>query len=275
MEQKPKYWYTSVSAIEPERVTVRGYDLEDLIGLPFGAAAFLLITGRTPSPQQARVVDALLTGVLDYGLQKAGTVAARAVVSSNPNMQAGLATAVLAAGEHSLATENAARFVAEQYAAWRESGLTMDDFAQAAVSELAARRVRVPGFGHQVFRGLDPRAQKLRAIAVREGLWGEPAELYEAIHRAFTRNPKVAHFPINDVGALAAISIALGFTPEESTALAVIGTLPGVAAHITEELRSGKLVRQIPPEDVEYDVPRRDFAADFGAAGWPIPQEVS
>jgi citryl-CoA lyase len=270
-----KYWQTAVSRIEPERVLVRGYDLESLIGIPFGAATFLMIAGRMPTPNEARVVDALLTGVLDYGLEKAGTVAARAVVSSNPNMQAGLATAILAAGEHSLAPENAARFVAEQHAAWEASGESMEDYARRVVEDFSARRVRIPGFGHQVFRGLDPRAQKLRGIAVEQGLWNAPAELYEAIHREFIRNPKVAHFPMNDVGVIGAISIALGFTPQEATALAVIGTLPGVTAHITEELRSGRLVRAIAPVDVDYDVPELDFAADSAAAGWPAPSTGS
>lgn len=274
MSEQTKYWQTSISEIEPERVFVRGYDLEQVIGIPFGAATYLMIKGEMPTPEQSRVVDALLTGVLDYGLEKAGTVAARAVVSSNPNMQAGLATAILAAGEHSLAPENAARFISEQFAAYEASGLEMTDFAAQVVAEAREKRYRVPGFGHPVFRGEDPRAQKLKGIAVREGLWAGPAALYEAIHLEFVKNPKVAHFPINDVGVIAAISVALGFTPEESTALAVIGTLPGVAAHITEEMRSGRLVRSIPAADVDYDVTRRDLTQDASRLGWPVADKL-
>lgn len=268
MTDTTKYWHTAISEIEPEHVFVRGYDLEQLIGLPFGATTYLLMRGELPTPQQTRVVDALLTAVLDYGLEKAGTVAARAVVSSNPNMQAGLAAAVLAAGEHSLAPENAAAYIAAQYAAYEGSGLTMEEYAARAVAEAKEQRLRIPGFGHPVFRGEDPRAQKLKAIAVSEGLWSGPAELYEAIHREFVKNPKVAHFPMNDVGLIAAIAVALGFTPAETTALAVIGTLPGVAAHITEEFRSGTLVRRIPADDVDYDVPRKSLDADRVRLGW-------
>ncbi|MBT2554156.1 citryl-CoA lyase [Arthrobacter sp. ISL-5] len=274
-ENTSKYWQTSVSEIEPEHIYVRGYDLEKLIGLPFAAATYLLIRGEMPSPQQARVVDAVLSGVLDYGLEKAGTVAARAVVSSNPNMQAGLAAAVLAAGEHSLATENAARFILDHFKAFEVSGLDMSSYAKQVVAEARDKRSRIPGFGHQVFRGEDPRGQKLKSITQREGLWGGPAVLYEAIHQEFVKNPKVAHFPINDVGIMAAVSVALGFTPEESTALAVIGTLPGVAAHITEELHSGRLVRAIPAGDVDYTVSRRDFDEDASRLGWPVPDTLT
>ncbi|MGO1543213.1 MAG: citryl-CoA lyase [Gulosibacter sp.] len=264
-----KYWQTGVSRIEPEHVYIRGYDLESLIGMPFAATVFLQLRGRLPSPNEARVVDAILTAILDYGLEKSGTAASRFVVSSNPNMQAGLAAAVLAAGEHSLAPEFAASYIAEQYEAFQQADTDdMTEFAKSVVEDATARRFRIPGFGHPVFRFEDPRSQKLKQIAVEAGLWQGPAALYEAIHAEFVKNPKLAHFPINDVGMLAALCVALGFTPRESTALAVIGTLPGVAAHITEEMSSGHLIRKIQSTEAEYDVPARDLAADLLEAGW-------
>ena len=88
------YWRSAVSRVTQDKVFVRGYDLEDLIGgLSFTAASFLLIKGRLPSPRETRVLDAVLTAVLDYALRKPGTAAARYVVSANPSMVAGLAAA--------------------------------------------------------------------------------------------------------------------------------------------------------------------------------------
>jgi citryl-CoA lyase len=264
------YWATAISEIHPERVTVRGYDLGDLIGMPFSAATYLMIRGRMPSPAEARVVDALLTGVLDYALAKPGTVAARYAVSSNPSMVAGLATATLSAGKHSLATEDAAAYIARSYEQYLEAGEPdMNVFAERLVQEAQESGLRIPGFGHPVFRGEDPRAQKLRGVAVEAGLWGPPAQLYEAIHRAFVQNPKRSHFPINDVGVMAAMSVAMGFSPREATALAVIGTLPGVAAHVSEEICEGRPVRTIDEASVTYRVPRRDLGQDLDELGWP------
>ncbi|MCP3426942.1 citryl-CoA lyase [Rothia sp. AR01] len=266
------YWRTGVSEVEPENVSIRGYDLEDLIGLPFGAMAFLLIRSRLPTPAETKVFDALLTGVLDYGLQKPGTAAARYVVSSNPNMQAGLATAALAAGDFSLAPENAARFIQERHREFIEAGSgDLEAFARSVVEDADRTRLRIPGFGHPVFKGVDPRGAKLKKIAQEAGLWGEPARLYEAIHAEFIKNPKRSHFPINDVGILAAISIAIGLSPEESTAMAIIGTLPGVTAHISEELNARKPVRVIPPKDTYTSISRRDVVADLKDAGWDCP----
>lgn len=268
VDAAPHYWRTEVSAITPETVFIRGYRLDDLIGMSFTATTFLLIKGRLPTPAETRVLDAVLTGVLDYGLEKSGTAAARYVVSCNPQVQAGIAAAALSAGDYGLATENTARFIAGSYAEFKQSDLPLEDFAEAVVARAKAAKFRIPGFGHQVFRSEDPRAQILKRIAIEADLWGEPALVYEAIHRAFIKQPGRQHFPINDVAVLAAITVAMGFTPEESTALAIMGTIPGVIAHISEELASGRVQRLIPPETVNYVVPSRDFEADLAAAGW-------
>jgi citryl-CoA lyase len=264
-----RYWQSSVSAITPETIYIRGYKLDDLIGTSFTVATFLMIKGRLPSPQEAKVLDAVLTSVLDYGMEKSGTAAARYVVSCNPHVQAGLAAAALGAGDYGLATENTVRFIRDTYAEFEASGAAdMDAFAEQVVAKSRAEKRRIPGFGHQVFKKVDPRAQILRDVAVEAGLWGPPVELYEAVHRAFTKLPGREEFPINDVAMVAAICVAMDFTPEESTALAIIGTLPGVVAHISEELASGKAQRKIPGELVDYDVPRRDLKADLVEAGW-------
>ncbi|MBA6440768.1 citryl-CoA lyase [Streptomyces sp. GMR22] len=265
-----RYWHSSVSRVTPHKVFIRGYDLEDLVGgLPFTAASYLLIKGELPTPQQARVLDAVLTAILDYSLHKPGTAAARYVVSANPSMVAGLAAATMAVGENTLATEDTARFITASCAQYRESGRPMNAFAADLVERMAASKRRIPGLGHPVFKKTDPRAVILRRIAVEEGLWNQPAQLYEAIHAAFTARPGKADIPINDVGLMAAVLVALGFSPEEGTGLAVISTLPGVVAHISEELTSGKPIRIIPDATVSYDVADdKDFSTDWKEAGW-------
>jgi len=273
VDTAPRYWNSQVSEITPETVYVRGYKLDDLIGQSFTATTYLLIKGKLPTPQEARVLDAVLTAVLDYGLEKAGTAAARFAVSGNPNMQAGLAAATLSAGANGLGTENSARFIADTHQSWVEAGEPdMDEFAEAIVADARARRFRIPGFGHPVFKKVDPRSAILRDIAETDGLWGPPAQVYEAVHRAFIKLPGREDFPINDVGVMAAITVAMGFTPEEGTALAIIGTLPGVVAHITEELNSRNAGRVVPVDDVDYDVPRLDLAEGLRSAGWSDKQ---
>jgi citryl-CoA lyase len=265
-----RYWSSAVSRIDDEKVYIRGYDLEDLIGaLPFTAAVYLLVRGELPTPSQIHVLDAVLSGVLDYGLEKPGTVAARFAVSANPSMPAGLAAACLSVGRHTLATEDTSRFVLDAYARYERADLSMREFAEAEVERLRSSRTRIPGLGHPVFKKVDPRGARLRQVAVDEGCWPAAARLYEEVHAAFTRQPGKADIPINDIGIMGAVLVGLGFTPEEGTGLTVLSTMPGVIAHISEELRARRPIRIIPRDQVTYpDEPARDYARDRDAAGW-------
>jgi citryl-CoA lyase len=264
-----KYWTTAISDIVKTDVFIRGYSLGELIGrVPFSAATFLTIRGHMPNQGEARMVDAMLCSILDYALQKPGTAAARYAVSGNPQMVPGMAVAVLSVGEYTLAPEDAGRFIQESYAAMKASGKSMDDSAKSFVDEFRAAGKRVPGFGHPVFRGTDPRAQKLKAIAKENGVWGEVADWYEAVHRAFTTATRKPDIVINEVGMMAAIMSQMGFTPAEMTGVALISSLPGVVAHVSEEMQTGKRIRIISDEIADFPRVRRDLDQDLKAAGW-------
>ena len=263
------YWTTEVSDVEDADVYVRGYSLGDLIGrLPFSGATYLLIRGRIPTRGEARMVDAMLCSILDYSLYKPGTVAARYAVSGNPNMQAGMAVAVMSVGEYTLAPDDSGRFIIESYKRFKDSDEEVDAFSDKFVAEYTASGNRVPGFGHPVFRHLDPRAQRLKQIAREEDCWGEMCDWYEAVHRAFTTLKNKPEIPINEVGMMAAIQAQMGFTPDEMTGIALISSLPGVIAHVSEELKTKTRIRIMPDDVTHYPRERRDLDADLKAAGW-------
>lgn len=269
-------WQTSVSRVDDGKVLIRGYDLESLIGgQSFTASCFLLLRGRLPSPGEQRALDAVLNAILDYGLLKPGTVAARYAVSANPSMVAGLAAAVLSVGTYTLAPEDTARFALTAHARHTALGSSLAETAGTIVADARSRKERIPGIGHPLFKGVDPRAQKLKQIAVAEGLWTERAELFELVHRTFVDAIGKPDIPINDVGMMALVMLELGFTPDEMTGLAVLSTLPGVIAHVSEELASGRRIRTVPDDQVDYGaVVKRDFAADRSTAGREKPHGV-
>src|SRR5688572_24119602 len=96
-------WVTSISRVEDDEILLRGYPHTSVIrSLSFADSFFLMVRGELPSPQERRMLDALLCAVPDYGLFKPGTVAARIAVSGNPSVSAGLAVALLSAGQHTL-----------------------------------------------------------------------------------------------------------------------------------------------------------------------------
>lgn len=264
------YWTTNVSDVEEAAVYIRGYDLGDLIGrIPFSAATYLLIRGKLPTQGEARMVEAMLCSILDYSLYKPGTVAARYCVSGNPQMVAGMATAVLSVGEYTLAPEDSGRFIQESYARMKQAGVPPQEAATRFVAEYRASGLRVPGFGHPKFKTLDPRAQKLKKIARGEGVWGDICDWYENIHQAFITAAKKPEIPINEVGMMAAIMSQMGFTPAEMTGLALISSMPGVVAHVSEELQTKTRIRILPDEITEYPRTRKNLETDLAAAGWP------
>ena len=268
-EITPPHWITSVSDITPEDVYVRGYPIQSLMGtLPFSAITYLIIRKQLPTRGEAQMMDVILSSILDYGLQKSGTVAARAVVSVNPHMTAGLGAGILAAGEYALSPEDAGRFISDTYRSWKKTDQLIDEAATRLVADIRASKRRVPGFGHPVFRGVDPRAEKLRLTAMQAGVWGEIADWYEAVHVAFRTATNKPDLVLNDVGMLAAIMTQMGFTPQEMVGLAILSTFPGLIAHISEELQSGIRNRIIPDQYADYKRGRLDLSADMKAKGW-------
>jgi citrate synthase len=268
-------WTSSVSRVDGDKVRIRGYDLEELIGgASFTTSCFLLIRGRLPSPPEVRVLDAVLNAVLDYALLKPGTVAARYAVSGNPSMTAGLAAAILSVGPTTLAPEDTAHFVRDAHDRYLASGRSLEEAAVEIAEDARSRRLRIPGFGHPRFKRVDPRAQRLKAVAVEAGLWGDKARLYELIHRAFVDASGKPDIPINDVGMMAVVLLELGFSPDEMTGLAILSTFPGLIAHISEELQSGQRIRVVPDDQVDYgDQAAVDLADGMRAAGWRSESE--
>jgi citryl-CoA lyase len=264
------YWTTSVSKVVETDVLIRGYSLENIIGkLPFSASAYLLVRGELPTPGQVQVMDAIFNAILDYALYKPGTVAARYTASANPQMVPALAASILAVGKHTLAPDDTARFVDEEFARFNDSGKDLHTFATDLVAEYKTAKKRIPGLGHPAFKYEDPRAQKLKAIATEAGVWGEKGSFYEAVHRAFTAQPGRETIPINDVGMLALIMGDMGFTPDEMTGVAIISMIPGVIAHISEEIQHGKPIRIVPDTTANYDaVVERALDEDLEVKGW-------
>jgi citrate synthase len=267
--ETPAYWSTSVSRVTDSKVFIRGYDLEDMIGkIPFSAATFLLLKGRLPNPAETAMMDTVLSAILDYSLQKSGTVAARYVASANPSMSAALAAGILGVGKVTVDPSETARFCLDAYARLESGNQDPDRLATEIVAELRAAKKRIPGLGHPVFRYIDPRAAKLKEQAVQAGVWGERAEFFEKIFKTFTSLPGKESIVLNDVGMMAIVLVEMGFTPEETTGLAILSTLPGVIAHVSEELREGRPIRTVSDGTAEYDETVKDFHKDWSEAGW-------
>src|SRR5215216_2933210 len=94
-------WQSSLTEIEPNKILVRGYPLDEMMGrLGFAEAVYLLLMGELPTPAIGRMLDAVLVSTLDHGVTPPSTLAARNVATSGAPLKDCVAAGILAFGPH-------------------------------------------------------------------------------------------------------------------------------------------------------------------------------
>jgi citrate synthase len=248
-------WQTSLTAIEPNKILIRGYPLDEMMGrLGFAEAVYLLLMGELPTPAIGRMLNAVLISSIDHGVTPPSTLAARNVATSGAPLKDCVAAGILAFGPHHGGDiESCMRFLDSGLSLVR-GGQTMQQAANAIVSDCARERLTPPGFGHR-FHTRDPRAARLFQMALELELEGEHVRLIRAVERAFEARKSELDRPqpVNVDGAIAAISADLGFAYELGNAIFLISRLPGLIAHAHEERSRQAPMRQIDPKDHDYD----------------------
>ncbi len=251
-------WGTGITGIEPNKILVRGYGLDDLMGrVGFGDAIYLLLTGELPSPSIGRLVDAMLVSFIDHGATPPSTLAARNAATTGASLRGAVAAGVLGFGRHHGGDALACRQLLEDGLALARQGQTMADAAATVVERLiAAGEIPPPGFGHR-YHTIDPRATRLMQIAHELEVDHSTTQFIRALEHALSRHPALAGrpMPINVDGAIAAVCGDIGLPPEVADALLTISRVPGLAAHALEEQRRERPMRVIDPTSHRYDGP--------------------
>src|SRR6516164_2225286 len=143
-------WQTALTSIAPNKILVRGYPLDEMMGrLTFGEAAYLLLMGELPSPAIGRMFDAILVSSLDHGVTPPSTLAARNVATSGAPLKDCVAAGVLAFGpHHGNDIESCMRFLDRGLTMIR-NGDSQDQAAEKLVEECLRSGRIPPGFGHR------------------------------------------------------------------------------------------------------------------------------
>jgi citrate synthase len=248
-------WQTALTAIAPNKILIRGYPVDEMMGrLSFAEAVYLLLMGELPTPAIGRMFNAILVSSLDHGVTPPSTLAARTVATTGAPMKDSVAAGVMAFGPHHGGDiESCMRFLDSGLAMMR-AGKKLDAAANALVEECLRDEETPPGFGHR-FHTRDPRAARLFQMALELELEGEHVRMLRAIERAIDarKDPFGRPMPVNVDGAIAAISADLGFAYELGNAVFLVSRLPGLIAHAHEERTRQAPMRQIDPKDHDYD----------------------
>lgn len=237
------YWTTRISRAENGRIWVRGYPIEELIeGLSYSEAAFLLLRGELPGEREAALFDLALRSGMDQQLINTAACAARYTASAFPDSPIpALASGILASGSVTGSPQEPAEMLIEAVG-W---DIAEDQAAPRVLDHWLARRGVVPGLGHPMHKGAEPRAVTLRRVALERDGWRAHGRMLDAIEAELARR-KGRVVPINLAGALGAVFADLGFDPLAIGGLGALGYGMALLAHIVEEIREGVPLRIIP-----------------------------
>jgi citrate synthase len=243
------YWRTKVSSVEPHKVLIRGYPIEEICEhLTYAEMCWLTIRSELPTTEEARVMDALLCCMPDHEFVASHTPAARFTASAFPESPIpGIASAVLTMGSNTVSPQESAAVIIAVSDLMESENLSSEDAAYRVVTSMLEKGKRVPGLGHPTHKNDDMRASALRRVTESQGLWGEKCQIYESIHQAFMKITG-KNLPINIDGMMAAVMSELDFDPLEMAGIGALAVLPGVIAHVVEEIREGVPLRVIPRE---------------------------
>jgi citrate synthase len=252
---QPEHWQTSLTSIEPNKILIRGYPLDEMMGrLGFAEAVYLLLMGELPTPAIGRMLNAVLVSSIDHGVTPPSTLACRNVATSGAPLKDSVAAGILAFGPHHGGDiESCMRFLDGGLTLMR-GGSTLQQAAEAIVMQCVSQKEIPPGFGHR-FHTRDPRAARLFQMALELELEGEHVRLIRVTERALDAHKEQFDrpLPVNVDGAIAAICADLGFEYDLGNAVFLISRLPGLIAHAHEERTRQAPMRQIDPKDHDYD----------------------
>lgn len=248
-------WRTSLTCIEQNKILVRGYPLDEIMGrLTFGETIYLLLMGEVPSPGIGRLMEAILVSYIDHGATPPSTLAARNTATTGAPLRACVAAGVLGFGRYYGGDiEQCMQFLDAGLDLVRR-GSSYRDAAQTIVARCHDAGETIPGFGHR-FHTRDPRAARLFQMALELEIEAGHVQLIRAVEMVLHDLPDGPAPPVNIDGAIAAVCGDLGLPSEIANALFIISRVPGITAHAHEELHRERPMRQIDPKEHVYDGP--------------------
>ena len=203
------------------------------------AANFLyMLTGERPNAIAIRAFDVALTLHADHEFN-ASTFAGRVAAATLTDIYSAVVAAIgtLKGPLHGGANADVMRMLLDL-------GQTAGaDRVEEAIRGKLARREKIPGFGHRVYRTEDPRATHLRQISKDLGkragntAWFDMSERIEALVKGEKKlNPNVDFYS-------ASTYYTLGIPIDLYTPIFAVSRMSGWTAHILEQYANNRLIR--------------------------------
>lgn len=225
------------------------------------AANFLyMLHGEVPDELSERILDVALTLHAEHGMN-ASTFSARVTVATLSDMHSGVVSAIgtLKGPLHGGANERVMEMLLE---------IGEVENAEPWVRGALERKERIMGFGHRVYKALDPRAPILKKLAEelakRGGVgttkWLEISERIQNVMREEMEKRGKPIYPNVDFFS-ASVYYTLGIPADLFTNIFACARTAGWTAHIMEQLKDNRLIR-----------PKAEYIGPEGKKVTPIDQ---
>jgi citrate synthase len=197
-----------------------------------------MLTGERPSGLATRAFDVALILQADHELN-ASTFAARVAAATLTDIHSAIVAAIgtLKGPLHGGANADVMRMLLDIGAS------APVEKAEEVVRAKLARKEKIPGFGHRVYRTEDPRATHLREMSRDLGqragqpVWYEMSRRIEAVVKAERNlNANVDFYS-------ASTYYSLGIPIELFTPIFAVSRISGWAAHVLEQYANNRLIR--------------------------------
>jgi citrate synthase len=203
------------------------------------AANFLyMLTGNRPNALSTRAFDVALVLHADHELN-ASTFAARVAAATLTDLHSSIVAAIgaLKGPLHGGANADVMRLLIE---IGPDAG---PDRIDEAIRSRLARKVKIPGFGHRVYRTEDPRATHLRRMSKELGERAGNARWFEMSQRIeqIVKSEKKLNANVDFYSA--STYYTLGIPIDLFTPIFAVSRISGWTAHCLEQYANNRLIR--------------------------------
>jgi citrate synthase len=217
-------------------------------GLGYAANFLWMLLGKEPTPQQSQALDAYFVLLADHGFN-ASTFTARTVMGTQSDYYSAIAAAIgsLKGPLHGAANRKAMEMLTEIGSA---------EQVEPYVQRTLADHKRFMGFGHRVYKGEDPRAKHLKAIAKHLGETAGETKWFQISERLQQAVWEAKKLYINVDFYSASLLHYLGIPTELFTTMFACARIGGWSAHVIEQAGDNRLIRPLSiytgPRDLKF-----------------------
>ncbi|MFC1824134.1 citryl-CoA lyase [Thermodesulfobacteriota bacterium] len=253
-EIKKGWWDTGIIDVKPNKITLKGYQIQDLMGrVSYGEMLYLMVMGELPRETAGKMIDAVLVAACDQGVISPAITVSRMAATCGVTFNSAIASGMNILGKiHGGAIEDAMNVFYEVVDRSEKEGKALKEVALDTAKSYKEAKKFMPGYGHPVHKE-DPRTTRLWQMAQeavdKKEISGKYVEATQLIYEAM-KEITGKHLTINIDASAAAILCELGIPAETASGFICLSRGLGLLAHAYEEIRSGKRMKAAMPPDV-------------------------